>query len=111
MATRPLAPFRVSRSTHRQRRISTLGSLHPRLLRGLRVTACTAIHHTVLPTITTASLSHTDQPPLRPWQRTKPAVSGVEGRRALAVALQVMDQIKEHQKLDLFQNFLHSKKS
>jgi predicted dehydrogenase len=44
-------------------------------------------------------------------QRTKPAVSGVEGRRALAVALQVMDQIKEHQKLDLFQNFLHSKKS
>lgn len=43
-------------------------------------------------------------------QRTRPAVSGVEGRRALAVALKVMDQIKEHQKLDLFQNFLHSQK-
>jgi predicted dehydrogenase len=42
--------------------------------------------------------------------RSKPAVSGVEGRRALAVALQVMDQIKEHQKLDLFQNFLHPEK-
>ncbi len=39
-------------------------------------------------------------------ERTKPAVSGVEGRRALAVALQVMDQIKEHQQLDLFKNFL-----
>jgi predicted dehydrogenase len=39
--------------------------------------------------------------------RTKPAVSGVEGQRALAVALQVMDQIKEHQKLDLFKNFIH----
>jgi predicted dehydrogenase len=38
-------------------------------------------------------------------ERTKPAVSGFEGRRALAVALQVMDQIKEHQKLDLFKNF------
>jgi predicted dehydrogenase len=41
--------------------------------------------------------------------RTKPAVSGVEGQRALAVALQVMDQIKEHQKLDLFKNFIHPK--
>ncbi len=40
-------------------------------------------------------------------ERTKPAVSGVEGRRALAVALQVMDQIKEHQKLDLFKDFIH----
>jgi predicted dehydrogenase len=40
-------------------------------------------------------------------ERTKPAVSGIEGRRALAVALQVMDQIKEHQQLDLFKNFLH----
>lgn len=36
--------------------------------------------------------------------RTQPAVSGVEGRRALDVALQVMAQIKEHQKLDLFKN-------
>ncbi len=40
-------------------------------------------------------------------ERTKPAVSGVEGRRALAVALQVMDQIKEHQQLDLFKQFIH----
>jgi predicted dehydrogenase len=39
-------------------------------------------------------------------ERTKPAVSGVEGRRALAVALQVMEQIKEHQQLDLFKDFL-----
>jgi predicted dehydrogenase len=39
-------------------------------------------------------------------ERTRPAVSGMEGRRALAVALQVMDQIKEHQQLDLFKNFL-----
>lgn len=39
-------------------------------------------------------------------ERTTPAVSGFEGRRALAVALQVMEQIKEHQKLDLFKNFL-----
>lgn len=39
-------------------------------------------------------------------ERSTPAVSGLEGRRALAVALQVMDQIKEHQKLDLFKNFL-----
>jgi predicted dehydrogenase len=38
--------------------------------------------------------------------RTKPAVSGREGRRALAVALQVMDQIKEHQKLELFQQII-----
>ncbi len=34
--------------------------------------------------------------------RTKPAVSGDEGRRALDIALQVIEQIKEHQKLDLF---------
>jgi len=40
-------------------------------------------------------------------ERTRPAVSGVEGQRALAVALQVMEQIKEHQKLDLFKNFFH----
>ena len=38
--------------------------------------------------------------------RSKPAVSGVEGRRALEVALQVMKQIKEHQKHDLFKAFL-----
>ncbi len=43
-------------------------------------------------------------------ERTTPAVSGLEGRRALAVALQVMDQIKEHQKLDLFKNFLPKNK-
>jgi predicted dehydrogenase len=42
-------------------------------------------------------------------ERTRPAVSGVEGQRALAVALQVMEQIKEHQKLDLFKNFFHPK--
>ncbi|BHH83132.1 Gfo/Idh/MocA family protein [Desulforhopalus sp. 52FAK] len=41
-------------------------------------------------------------------ERSKPAVSGVEGRRALEVALQVMQQIKEHQKLDLFKDFLPS---
>ncbi|TKB27394.1 Gfo/Idh/MocA family oxidoreductase [Desulfopila sp. IMCC35006] len=44
-------------------------------------------------------------------ERTKPAVSGYEGRRALAVALQVMEQIKEHQKLDLFKNLLPKKKA
>lgn len=44
-------------------------------------------------------------------ERTRPAVSGVEGRRALAVALQVMDQIKEHQNLDLFKKVLGAKKS
>ena len=38
--------------------------------------------------------------------RSKPAVSGVEGRRALEVALQVMKQIQEHQQLDLFKDFL-----
>jgi predicted dehydrogenase len=43
-------------------------------------------------------------------ERTRPAVSGVEGRRALAVALQVMDQIKEHQQLDLFKKVLSTKK-
>lgn len=37
--------------------------------------------------------------------RSRPAVSGIEGRRALAVALQVMTQIKEHQQLDLFKEF------
>ncbi len=43
--------------------------------------------------------------------RTKPAVSGAEGRRALAVALEVMAQIKEHQSLELFQRIMHPKKS
>lgn len=43
--------------------------------------------------------------------RTKPAVSGVEGRRALDVALQVMAQIKEHQNLDLFKEILKSQKA
>ncbi|KJR98079.1 MAG: UDP-N-acetyl-D-glucosamine dehydrogenase [Desulfobulbaceae bacterium BRH_c16a] len=44
-------------------------------------------------------------------ERTRPACSGVEGRRALAVALQVMAQIKEHQNLDLFKKVLSAKKS
>ena len=34
--------------------------------------------------------------------RTRPDVSGVEGRRALEVVMQVMDQIKEHQGLELY---------
>jgi predicted dehydrogenase len=34
--------------------------------------------------------------------RTRPSVSGHEGRRALDVALQVISQINEHQKLDAF---------
>lgn len=34
--------------------------------------------------------------------RTRPIVSGHEGRRALDVALQVMDQIKQHQNLEVF---------
>jgi predicted dehydrogenase len=38
--------------------------------------------------------------------RSKPAVSGAEGRRALQVAHQVIAQIKEHQQLDLFKDFL-----
>jgi predicted dehydrogenase len=42
--------------------------------------------------------------------RSKPAVSGTEGRRALAVALQVMAQIKEHQSLELFQRIIHPNK-
>lgn len=37
--------------------------------------------------------------------RTKPSVSGHEGRRALAVALEVMSQIKEHQNLDVFKEY------
>lgn len=39
--------------------------------------------------------------------RTKPIVSGEEGRRALAIALQVIEQIKEHQQLDLFKNMFN----
>ena len=35
--------------------------------------------------------------------RTKPDVSGVEGRNALEVVLRVIDQITEHQKLELYQ--------
>lgn len=38
--------------------------------------------------------------------RTKPAVSGVEGRRALEVALQVMAQIKELHSLELYKKVL-----
>jgi predicted dehydrogenase len=34
--------------------------------------------------------------------RTRPDVSGVEGRKALEVVLQVMEQIKEHQGLELY---------
>ncbi len=43
-------------------------------------------------------------------QRSRPAVSGAEGRRALEIALQVMAQIKEHQSLPLFKKFLHPDK-
>ena len=35
--------------------------------------------------------------------RSRPAVSGIEGKRALEVVLQVMKQIREHQKLELYQ--------
>ncbi len=34
--------------------------------------------------------------------RTRPDVSGIEGRRALEVVMQVMDQIKKHQGLELY---------
>ena len=44
-------------------------------------------------------------------ERTRPACSGAEGRRALDVALQVMTQIKEHQNLDLFKKILSAKKA
>lgn len=37
--------------------------------------------------------------------RTRPSVSGHEGRRALAVAHEVMSQIKRHQELEVFQNY------
>jgi len=42
-------------------------------------------------------------------KRTRPAVSGHEGRRALAVALEVMEQIQQHQDLDVFKDYLNSK--
>ena len=35
--------------------------------------------------------------------RTRPDVSGIEGRAALDVVIRVMDQIKEHQQLELYQ--------
>jgi predicted dehydrogenase len=44
-------------------------------------------------------------------QRTTPAVSGAEGRRALAVALQVMAQIKELQHFELFRKVMGSRKT
>ncbi len=44
-------------------------------------------------------------------ERTKPAVSGVEGRRALAVALQVMAQINELKNLDLFKKAIGGQKT
>ena len=37
--------------------------------------------------------------------RTRPDVSGIEGRLALEVVMQVMDQIKEHQSLELYSKF------
>lgn len=40
-------------------------------------------------------------------ERTRPAVSGTEGRRALAIALQVMSQIKELQSLELYKQVLN----
>ena len=42
--------------------------------------------------------------------RTQPSVSGHEGRRALDVALRVISQINEHQKLDAFKQILAAKK-
>ncbi len=43
-------------------------------------------------------------------KRTKPLVSGAEGRRALDVALQVIKQINEHQELDAFKKFIGPEK-
>lgn len=37
--------------------------------------------------------------------RTRPSVSGFEGRRALAVAHEVISQIKQHQELEVFKNY------
>lgn len=37
--------------------------------------------------------------------RTRPTVSGIEGRRALDVALQVIDQIREYQKAIAYESF------
>jgi len=42
--------------------------------------------------------------------RTRPSVSGFEGRRALDVALQVISQINEHQKLDAYKQILAAQK-
>ncbi len=42
--------------------------------------------------------------------RSTPLVSGVEGRRALAVALEVIEQIGEHQELTAFKDFSTPKK-
>jgi len=42
--------------------------------------------------------------------RTRPVVSGHEGRRALDVALQVMAQIQEHQSLEVFQKVAQAMK-
>ena len=36
-------------------------------------------------------------------ERTRPAVSGVEGKRALEVVLEVIQQIRDHQQLELYQ--------
>ncbi len=44
-------------------------------------------------------------------ERSTPAVSGVEGRRALAVALQVMSQINELKSLELFKKVMGSQVS
>lgn len=43
-------------------------------------------------------------------ERTKPDVSGVEGRNALEVVLRVIDQISEHQKLELYQQISSASK-
>jgi len=37
--------------------------------------------------------------------RTRPSVSGHEGRRALAVAHEVMNQIRQHQQLEVFKDY------
>lgn len=37
--------------------------------------------------------------------RTRPSVSGIEGRRALEVALQVIDQIREYQKVIAYEKY------
>jgi predicted dehydrogenase len=42
-------------------------------------------------------------------KRSQPLVSGIEGRRALDIALQVIKQIGEHQQLEAFKDFIDSK--